>query len=232
MQIDEKVSKEQKYLKKSHSLIHIAREIEGFTYIKKAQKVFMLSVLIDLEYANEIFPHIKDLSSTKILKHANMPTISSSLSEEIFNFNPNSKIQMLYLQSKVLELIYHEFLPLEEKKTREYIVFSNYDKNALKKARDIIFSSNLQNPPSTKELSKMVHLNEFKLKFGFKKLYGTSIYQSILTCKMNSAKKMLKNNELNVSEVAKICGYNHISSFSQAFKRHFGINPKSISKEN
>lgn len=228
--IDEKISKEEKHLKAGFSSIHIARQMQGNGLLKRNQKTNLLTLSIDNNYINEYLPTLKDTSFTKTLKYTNTSLKADILSKEIYNLNPNSKMQMLYLQSKVLELIYYEFLPFDQKREKDHVTFSHYDKNALKKARDIILS-NLQNPPSTKELSKMVHLNEFKLKYGFKKFYGTSIYQSILTCKMNNAKKMLEDEEFNVSEVAKICGYNHISSFSQAFKKEFGINPKNIAKK-
>lgn len=227
--IDEQIIKQEKHIQSGFSSVHLARESKGNGYFK-AKETNLLTIIIDNNYTEEYLPSLKDTSFTKTLKYADISPISDALSKEIYSLNPSSKIQMIYLQSKVLELIYYEFLTLDEKRAKEHITFSNYDKNAIKKARDIILS-NLQNPPSTKELSSMVHLNEFKLKFGFKKFYGTSIYQKILNHKMLNAKKLLLDEELNVSEVANICGYNHISSFSQAFKKHFGINPKSLSKK-
>jgi AraC family transcriptional activator of pyochelin receptor len=42
---------------------------------------------------------------------------------------------------------------------------------------------------------------------------------------MQSAKQLLASGQMNVSEVSFYIGYNNISSFSEAFKKHFGYLP-------
>ena len=83
-------------------------------------------------------------------------------------------------------------------------------------------------PPSLNELSKEVKINHSKLKYGFKKTFGKTVYSYIKEQKMNYAKKLLEEGYLMVSEVAKKVGYQSFSHFSYTFKQHFGVNANSI----
>lgn len=229
MLIDNKMFEKNIKLEKTNCVIYLAREMEGKTHLNKNDDIQTLSLLIKKDFLVEYLPHLDKLDTTKLLKHTRTNPRTLTLAREIYNSPINEKLDELYLQSKVLEIIYHEFLSMNEKVKKEQVNFSSYDKKAIKHAEEIILSS-INNPPSTKELSKMVHLNEFKLKFGFKKYFGSSIYKYLLSYKLNMAKKLLLEEELNISEVAKITGYKHLPSFSMAFKKQFGINPKDIKK--
>ena len=88
----------------------------------------------------------------------------------------------------------------------------------------------MKNPPSIIELSRQVKLNEFKLKHGFKKAFNTTPYNFLLEYKLQEAKQMLKDGDMNVSEVAFELGYKQVHGFSNAFYKRFGIRPKDIMK--
>jgi AraC-like DNA-binding protein len=75
------------------------------------------------------------------------------------------------------------------------------------------------------QLAIKVKINEKKLKFGFKLLYGTTIHEFVAKEKLEKAKELLGKNELPISEIANRSGYNSISYFSQAFKRAFNVTP-------
>lgn len=136
----------------------------------------------------------------------------------------------IYLQSKVLELIYLEFHHLfkDEKISQKNVKFDEEDIQALKKAKKIIMSLDCDCTIST--LSKKVALNEFKLKYGFKKYFNTSPGNLFLEQRMLKAKKLLESSEYNINEVSKIIGYKHQQSFSSAFTKYFGFKPKEIMK--
>jgi AraC-like DNA-binding protein len=99
-----------------------------------------------------------------------------------------------------------------------------------KKAKDIIIE-NMANPPSLEELSKQVGLNIKKLKMGFKEFYGTPVFTFLLNYKLDFSKKLLKDNKLNVSEIAIQIGYSNSSHFIAAFKKRFDITPKQFTKQ-
>jgi len=84
----------------------------------------------------------------------------------------------------------------------------------------------MTNPPSLVELSEEINLSLKKLKEGFKKVYGNTVYAYLLEHKMNVASQMLTSKNYNVNEVAIHLGYSTSSHFISAFKNKFGTTPK------
>ncbi|MDQ8184827.1 AraC family transcriptional regulator [Pelagicoccus sp. SDUM812002] len=78
---------------------------------------------------------------------------------------------------------------------------------------------------SIANLSRAVHLNEFKLKRGFKECYGTTIFGYLRQVRMEKAREMLMQGNASVIETANSVGYSNPSHFARAFKQAFGINP-------
>ncbi|NCD11630.1 MAG: AraC family transcriptional regulator [Epsilonproteobacteria bacterium] len=137
------------------------------------------------------------------------------------------KLQELFVESKLLELVYGTFqkpyLHVKEN-------FSLDDYKALHKAKEIVLN-NLITPPSLKELAHLCALNEFKLKKGFKVLFGTTVYGMLHAHRLAEAKKLLEHNDMSVQEAALHVGYKSLSHFSKAFKECYGIFPIQLKKE-
>jgi AraC-like DNA-binding protein len=139
-------------------------------------------------------------------------------------------LQMLYLESKLLDLIYTSFNAIEVPNQKETIYLSEQDIESLYKAKDIL-TNNMNTPPSLKELSYKSAINEFKLKKGFKQLFGNTVYGFLQEHRLNEAKKLLEDNEINIGEASFLVGYKSISHFSKIFKDRFGITPIEIKKQ-
>lgn len=75
------------------------------------------------------------------------------------------------------------------------------------------------------ELAIEAGMNRTKLQYGFKQLFGTSIYSYQVQLRMEKAKKLLEDSERPVKQIALLSGYNTISSFSAAFKKIFKLSP-------
>lgn len=82
-----------------------------------------------------------------------------------------------------------------------------------------------EQPPSLQELSKMFILNEYKLKKGFKQLFGMSVSGYVQFCRVNHAYKRFLDGESNVSQCAWEAGYTNVSHFITAFRKHYGCTP-------
>lgn len=61
-----------------------------------------------------------------------------------------------------------------------------------------------------------------------KALLGQSPQTYLLNCRLNKAKELLKEGELNISEVAYRVGFATLTGFSRSFKNKFGIPPSEI----
>lgn len=93
-----------------------------------------------------------------------------------------------------------------------------------------LLTSDIHHPPTIRSLSLQVGINEKKLKYGFKEIYGTTVYGYLFEYKMNKAMELLLHTKKSINEVADLCGYNYPSHFSTAFKRYFGIAPMKVRK--
>lgn len=59
----------------------------------------------------------------------------------------------------------------------------------------------------------------------FRRTSGTTLNAYFKTKRMNAAKRLLQDNKMSVSEIARIMNYSSVYAFSKAFKEHFGSSP-------
>jgi len=132
----------------------------------------------------------------------------------------------MYLEGKVWELMALQLAQITENGEQQNQYFlRSADRDRLERARQIL-GDRLNNPPSLKDLAKQIGLNECTLKRGFRQLFGTTVFGYLYQQRMEYAKQLLQQRELNVSQVAKKVGYASQSRFATAFRKKFGINPK------
>lgn len=105
------------------------------------------------------------------------------------------------------------------------ISFSPDDLKRLHQAKEIL-THRLTNPPSLMELSRQVGLNDYKLKQGFRHIFGTTVFAYLRACRMKRAQQLLIAQELSIAQVAHAVGYASQSRFCDAFKKQFGTTPK------
>ena len=99
------------------------------------------------------------------------------------------------------------------------------DLERIYRARDILVQD-LEQPPSLLELAQQAEMNDFKLKRGFRHVFGTTVFGYLHQCRMEKAQQLLETNADSIAQVAQTVGYASPSQFSAAFKRKFGISPK------
>jgi len=232
--LNEKIDKQKnsmfvKYMNSSHS----------FYESKKDETIKEIGLVIKGDFLKKHFlEKLNDVDNVQKKYDENIPTVlkksrtnmkTAILANEIYNSPFKGDLNNLFLQSKVYEIIYNEFSDILEKNSsneKEEIKFSTDDLEALYKAKALICEE--KDFLSLPELSKKVALNEFKLKYGFKKFFNTSPGNMILEYRLQEAKKLLESTELNISEISSLVGYKYVQSFSTAFKKRFNVNPKDV----
>ncbi|MBD2845345.1 helix-turn-helix transcriptional regulator [Paenibacillus sp. IB182496] len=107
---------------------------------------------------------------------------------------------------------------------------SRTDLARLQEARDIL-DARFAAPPGLAELARSVQLNEYKLKRGFKQVFGKPVYAYVLDKRMMAARRMLEVEGVTVREAAERVGYANSQHFSRAFQRAFHCNPSSLRTE-
>ncbi len=114
--------------------------------------------------------------------------------------------------------------PLESKHAR----LRPRDREALELVRSHLVER-LEDPPSVVQLARESGINRTKLQLGFQELFGTTISCFSREVRLRHARTLLRDG-LPVSSVAEAVGYQHASSFTAAFRRHFGVCPLSLRK--
>lgn len=148
--------------------------------------------------------------------------------ESLRNANLYGAAAGMFRDAKIMELLgTFLILPSEERK-RSVVMPKDYEN--LRHAREILLTR-MQEPPSLVELAHLAGINEFKLKKGFKELFGTTVYGELLRHRMGLATRYLNDTNKSVAEIALLCGYTHLSHFSTAFKKDFGVSPLEYRKK-
>jgi transcriptional regulator GlxA family with amidase domain len=78
---------------------------------------------------------------------------------------------------------------------------------------------------SCTELSKLAKMDKFGFIRNFKAEIGKTPYEYLLDLKIEKAKKMLKTNRYNITEISMMCGFSSHSHFASTFKKKTGISP-------
>ncbi len=138
-----------------------------------------------------------------------------------------NQINRLLLESYVLELLSINIERLICMNSgREYeSQLSRADMDSLTYAREILLNR-LESPPTLFELSRIIHMNDCKLKRSFKQYFGKTVYEFIREQRLEKAFALLEQGKHNVSESAFAVGYTNVSHFSEAFQKRFGIPPR------
>ena len=82
------------------------------------------------------------------------------------------------------------------------------------------------------KLSAAAGLNKARFFELYKKLFGISPIQDIISLRVRIAKTLLGTHRYTVAEVAEMTGYQNVFHFIRQFKKHTNITPKQYEKQN
>ena len=156
------------------------------------------------------------------------PTVKVIL-HQLLNCPYEDSLKQLYLEGKVLELMALQVNKFTEK--TELVPHSRHlkpdDIERIHYAKHILVK-NLVNPPSLIDLARRASINDFKLKQGFRQVFGTTVFGYLHQHRMEQAFLLLRSTEMTVTQVAQSIGYTNPSHFSAAFKKKYGVLPKTL----
>ena len=143
----------------------------------------------------------------------------------VLNCKFSDSLKRIFFLSKAMELmvLQAELHSRESGKKISYVK-SDYDRDRVIFARDYLLE-HIDMPPTIPELAKVAGINEFKLKKGFKEIFGTTIFGHLAEARLGLAKEALKENKKSIAEIAFELGYSSVQHFSTAFKKKYGVAP-------
>jgi AraC-like DNA-binding protein len=156
----------------------------------------------------------------------NTPAMEVAL-QQILNCPYQGMMKRMYLESKVLELmvlLVEEDVAARQGKHDTFYLKPD-DVERIHYAKEFLLR-NLDNPPSLRDLSRKVGLNDCTLKRGFRLVFGTTVFSYLHHHRLEQARKLLITGETSISQAARSVGFASRSYFATAFRKKFGINPK------
>jgi AraC-like DNA-binding protein len=175
-----------------------------------------------MEFANAVMG-----TKIKAVSQRNRP-ISLAMHQcihDIMQCSFTGGLKLMFLQSKCIELLALQAQSHEAAATSEPLVCkSTYDQDCIHYARKYLLQ-HADNPPSLAELAKIVGLNEFKLKKGFKEIYQHTVFGYLNDYRLEKARQLLLHKTQSIKEIADNLGYSSVQYFTRAFKKKFGVPP-------
>lgn len=137
--------------------------------------------------------------------------------------------KLMYLESRALEVLSlaFEMEIFTNKQNYNFKKIRESDKKRIHEVKELM-AENMINPLTINQLARKVGINTFKLKTGFKQLYGTTIFGYLRDLRLEKARTLLENREMNISQIANEVGYANPSHFTAAFRKKFGCNPSTL----
>ena len=230
------------------SFFVVEKGLKGQQSWTKGQHFHGAEITIYKKYFDEVikpnFPNTIDFDNFIVnYTYRYLPLEISSIIQSLRSLAQVDSLTPIYLESKILECIALVSKEVHSSPENAFTNQLNYgdikigkdrrvtltasDANAIQKAHDIL-TKEACNPPTIKSLSKMVFLNEQKLKAGFSAKYHMSISQYTTSIRMTMAENLLSTTDLSVDEISKMVGYNYSGNFVKMFKKVHGKTPLSF----
>ncbi|MBX7243754.1 MAG: AraC family transcriptional regulator [Bacteroidia bacterium] len=149
---------------------------------------------------------------------------------EIIHSNPQDIFEKIQIESNILFLIHQ----LQKRKNNKHTDCgdgctcddhgTHTDAKNIHQVKEYILK-NLASKLTIPTIAGHIGTNQCYLKKGFKEKYNQTIFEFIHENRMQKAQQLLQTANPNITEIAFQVGYSSLSSFSQSYKKFFGVAP-------
>lgn len=176
---------------------------------------------------DELPPPIRDfaIGRNPHLYFRFMPLSSRILStvEAMLSCPYSGRFSHIHAEARALDLICMVLDALVNDEAPRTVRLTPRDVATLEGVRQLLCEQ-FMDPPTIAELSRQAGMNRTKLTQGFRYLFNETILDYCLRMRMQRARELLLQG-MPVGTVAVDVGYEHHSSFAQAFRAYFGFPP-------
>lgn len=144
---------------------------------------------------------------------------------DIMNCSRSGHMKQLFLEAKIIELFMKQ---VEQTESATHATRMKKRDIERVRAAKTVLEKNPFESFTLKSLAHKVELNDYKLKKGFRDLFGTTVFNYLNELRMTLARQMLLDENKAVYEVSEVLGYSEPHHFSAAFKRTFGYSPSEL----
>lgn len=136
----------------------------------------------------------------------------------------------IYFDLKVREYLLLMLTHVYKRSSSRYH-FTPYETVCIINAHKLLLEDLSKKPLSLPMLSKAAAINEFKLKAGFRQLYGTSVFDCLQEARMQKARELLVSTDKPLKVICGLTGYPRMTNFITAFRKRFGYTPGSLRRK-
>jgi AraC-like DNA-binding protein len=188
-----------------------------------------------LEQLASVFPFLQDHIKTQTAQNpvaiSNArwaPPPMEEIAQNILHCPYDENLRQFYYENKIKEFLFLMLVQVSKKDPKQKI--SSHEIDAVHHARTIILSD-LEKHLTIPDISQKTGLNEFKLKMMFKQVFGMGVFETLLQARMQKARAFILETDKPIKEIASLIGYERITSFITAFRKHFGYTPASLRRK-
>jgi AraC-like DNA-binding protein len=170
------------------------------------------------------------MNEESIILSENWGSIDSPIQQviqQVINCKYSGDLKKLFMLSKCIELLVlcAESYDLANKK--DPFIKNKADKEKIIAVRDLI-NERVTDPPNLSQISKLVGLNEYKLKRGFKETFNNTVFGYLAEQRLHLAHQYLRDTKKTAAEISYELGYATPQHFNNAFKKKFGLTPFTV----
>jgi AraC-like DNA-binding protein len=197
----------------------------------------VINIEVDATYLNELFdtsmrsPVLQSLLQDRqpLLFEQMMYPSLQKIVDEVMTETVDAIFELPFLRIKAEELICRLLMELERRDQAHLYALNRQDIQALYKIKEQMLAR-LDSPPVIKDLAVSANMSSTKLRRLFKQVFGNSIFSYYQEFRMKEAARLLREENLSVSDVGYQLGFINLSHFSRVFNEHMGIKPKQYSR--
>jgi AraC-like DNA-binding protein len=154
---------------------------------------------------------------------AGISPVQQSIIQQIFATPYSGSLQKMFLEARFLDLFVEQQAHLLRATPR----FTARDRDVLHAIREFL-DRHYAHPPGLLALARQFGTNDFKLKKGFRELFGTTVFGYVAERRLQVARQLLTLTAQPVQEVAEAVGFSNPANFATAYRRKFGHAPSLV----
>lgn len=227
------------------------RHSKGSVLIDSVKAVKGICIDLSQEVLSEVFSNITEPSAFGIItdlqesfynpeflenKYNAANTYTGSFLEQldksVFSYGCDASDITIDFFYSLCEKIVSDYVPLQIQLKKVGGVKSETRKELLRrliKGKQLLDDTFLTNPPIG-GISQECGISQYHFYRLFKNVFGKSPNQYLIHKRLHFAHSALIQKQHSISDLALICGYSDVHSFSKSFKKHFGVNPSHLKK--
>ncbi len=226
------------YLAEGQFNILDAPELEGTYYLEGGHEYRTLHVAFSSELLDKLLPVFRyleqwlasDSPRPRLLFriHSWLSTQLKDTVDRILHSPYTDELQKFYQELKSREFLFLALTPGSREITPA-IRLTRRNVSLIHESKHII-DRDFDQHITIASIAQQTGMNEFKLRAGFKQVFGISMFDYLVKKRMQAARNLLLETDKPIKEIASLTGYATKQSFLNAFKRYFHDTPGSFRK--